>query len=92
MKLTDEDVLLEESIHVSFGSKLAFKRVMSEIRKEYPKRWNRYGTSANGYAYSCGHEWDCCGCLSDVGRREYQIVRDGLGVRVDVLQDCTRNY
>ncbi len=22
-----------------------------------------YGVSPNGYAYTCGHEWDCCGCL-----------------------------
>ena len=22
-----------------------------------------YGTSPNGYAYRCGHEHDCCGCL-----------------------------
>jgi hypothetical protein len=22
-----------------------------------------YGISPNGYAYTCGHEWDCCGCL-----------------------------
>jgi hypothetical protein len=25
-----------------------------------------YGVSPNGYAYRCGHEWDCCGCL--IGR------------------------
>jgi len=23
-----------------------------------------YGTSPNGYAYNCGCEHDCCGCLS----------------------------
>ncbi len=26
-----------------------------------------YGRSEDGYAYSCGHEWDCCGCLCGGG-------------------------
>jgi len=39
-----------------------------EIIKSYCKRYNRinsapYGVSPNGYAYCCGCEFDCCGCI-----------------------------
>ena len=39
-----------------------------QLIKRYVKRHNRqwfapYGTSRQGYPYTCGHEWDCCGCI-----------------------------
>jgi hypothetical protein len=39
-----------------------------EIIKRYVKTYNHamsapYGISPNGYAYTCGCEYDCCGCL-----------------------------
>jgi hypothetical protein len=40
-----------------------------EIIKRFVKTYNHamsapYGVSPNGYAYRCGHDWDCCGCLT----------------------------
>lgn len=28
-----------------------------------------YGVSPNGYPYRCGHDYDCCGCLSSDSMR-----------------------
>lgn len=47
---------------------------MTEARRNivdtFVKRYNQdnsapYGVSPNGYPYTCGHEWDCCGCMID---------------------------
>jgi hypothetical protein len=40
-----------------------------EILRRYVRKYNRdnsalYGVSPNGYAYTCGCERDCCGCLT----------------------------
>jgi hypothetical protein len=38
-----------------------------------------YGISPDGYAYRCGHEHDCCGCLiSESMSVEFNTITDNL--------------
>jgi len=58
---------LDAVVHTRFLSgRITKKRY--QIIVAYCKRYNNrnaapYGVSPNGYAYNCGHDWDCCGCL-----------------------------
>jgi HD superfamily phosphohydrolase YqeK len=40
------------------------KVLEKSVRLFNNNRSHPYGTSPNGYAYTCGCEHDCCGCLS----------------------------
>ena len=41
------------------------RKMIEKIVRNFNHRWDApYGVSPNGYAYRCGHEHDCCGCLS----------------------------
>jgi len=63
-----------------------------EIIRRYVKRHNRewhapYGISPNGYAYRCGCEHDCCGC----------IIRNRMTIEVNsnkviIFHSVSRNY
>lgn len=40
-----------------------------ELISKAVRKWNNehsapYGRSQNGYAYNCGCEYDCCGCMT----------------------------
>jgi len=57
----------------SFYGRMTDKR--REIITNYVEQFNEshsapYGVSPNGYAYRCGCEHDCCGCLS----RDYMDI------------------
>lgn len=50
----------------------ARKKCVLEYTKRYNKRMSApYGISPNGYAYRCGCEYDCCGCLVSTRMRAY---------------------
>jgi hypothetical protein len=52
-----------------------------EIVKRYVRTFNRdnqfpYGVSPSGYAYTCGHEHDCCGCSTGKGM-DFELYSNG---------------
>jgi hypothetical protein len=50
-------------------NKSRYKRMMHLARYLNYHCEFRYGMSRNGYAYRCGCEHDCCGCISQSGYR-----------------------
>ena len=67
------------SVHSDYDCRIAERIIQGRITpKRYKllrkiiRTWNHnhnapYGYSQNGYAYNCGCEHDCCGCL--IGER-----------------------
>lgn len=68
-QMTDGEFGCYESQRTISGKITKKRRKMIEhIVRSFNKRWEApYGYSANGYAYRCGHEHDCCGCLVSKG-------------------------
>lgn len=78
----DEEHQYEE--HVEFRdfprkglTKSRWQTIMGYVRRyNYNGRYP-YGMSERGYAYTCGHEWDCCGCLIRT-RISIRIQKDSI--------------
>ena len=44
------------------------RKFIEQIVREFNRKWDApYGYSPNGYAYRCGCDHDCCGCLVNKG-------------------------
>jgi hypothetical protein len=70
-------------------TKKRYKIIMAYARKLTDTA--PYGYSPNGYRYSCGHEYDCCGCLvSEHGHA--QFAKHWKGNKVKVFYTQYRNY
>ena len=56
-----------------------FKVLKNAVRKFNYNNEAPYGISPNGYAYRCGCEHDCCGCLvSESMTIEFNTIADNL--------------
>lgn len=67
---SDFDSLVGERVFSGRFTKRRRKILEKSVRRFNHNRSHPYGTSPNGYAYTCGCEHDCCGCLS----REYAML------------------
>jgi len=44
------------------------RKLIEQIARHFTYKWSApYGRSNNGYALTCGHIHDCCGCLTRKG-------------------------
>jgi hypothetical protein len=58
---------------------LRFKVLNDAVRRFNYNNEAPYGKSPNGYAYRCGCEHDCCGCLiGESASVEFKSVADNL--------------
>lgn len=85
--------LLRDDLDSQVYTRMLFGRVTQkrlQIVKRYVKTYNHamsapYGYSQNGYAYTCGCSYDCCGCLTST-RIEMSFSRD------EILLVLFKNY
>jgi hypothetical protein len=47
-------------------TKNRYKTIKSAVRRFNKQNEAPYGYSRNGYAYTCGCEHDCCGCIHSI--------------------------
>ena len=59
----DFDYRIAERVVVGRLTPLRYKVLTRMVRKFNSNAQYPYGISPNGYAYNCGCEHDCCGCL-----------------------------
>lgn len=67
-----------------------------QIIEQYVERANEshrypYGKSADGYAYRCGHDYDCCGCSSGKSF-DFDIESHWKGSKVTITMWESFNY
>jgi hypothetical protein len=44
------------------------RKLIEKVVRKFNRKWDApYGYSPNGYAYRCGCDHDCCGCLVNKG-------------------------
>jgi len=58
----DMDSITESKTIIGRMTKSRYKIIHRYVRIHNYHLQAPYGRSKNGYAYRCGHEWDCCGC------------------------------
>lgn len=63
------------------------EKVQAFVDKFNESHMAPYGYSLRGYPYSCGHEYDCCGCLV----REY-LKAEYSTYRIKITHYKTFNY
>jgi hypothetical protein len=72
------------------ASTMTIKRL--QTIRNYVKRHNAqwfapYGTSPNGYAYTCGCSHDCCGCVT-----RNRMTIDFNSKAITILHSVSYNY
>lgn len=73
-------------------SKTDFKKFFSELRKQYPLSVANYGESNDGYAYSCGCEYDCCGHLTRYSFNEINFKKGNGIIHAVITHSFDYNY
>jgi hypothetical protein len=84
MRFRRSDIVEQDADYTIYSKKLSGR--ITKKRYILLSRWARRNTRSLPY---CGHEWDCCGCLSRVSADVKIISKDGAynGAEVTYRQD-----
>jgi len=89
---SDFDRTIETRTIYGKMTKKRYKRMMRGIRAYNYAGEAPHGRSESGYRYSCGHDYDCCGCVSSYGISLEIVKAYGHTYRLTFTKYVSFNY